>query len=441
MKTEIMDGINYLLLVSGALAVFYSLYYLSLSRLTFYSANRFYLLTMLVLSFIVPLLTIPLHVPDHYTPIAQPATFIRALEKPALVGHHSPVDAAPAINWLQALKMIYVTVVAALLIQLAIALFSLFIKRKRRKITQLGRVCILRGNKRLSNGSFMNYIFLNDQGLTAEQARQVVAHEMMHIRLLHSIDRIAMKIAQVVLWFNPIIYLYARSMEENHEFEVDRKLTGSSNKKEYAGLLLHLSAASHGLLYNSFSKAPLKKRISMLFGPPSAKAKKLVYLLALPAVALSCIAFSKFRQNPIPAAGLTPGMAAPEIRKEIKMLFAAAKFDDSKFYSRVPLRGGFYDVVRININGETRVTVLPHNIKLAFVIEREVHDESEIAGFTQQQLQARYQQLQAVGASHPGGSGYGAVVEVGPGFNAAALTVKPNPASDALPPPLRGYGD
>ncbi|MES2484427.1 MAG: hypothetical protein V4581_00540, partial [Bacteroidota bacterium] len=91
------------------------------------------------------------------------------------------------------------------------------------------------------------------------------------------------------------VYLYARSVEENHEFEVDREMGKSSDKSQYADLLLHLSVAGHGALYHSFSKVPLKRRITMLFTKPTNYMKKIIYLLVLPVVMISCLAFAKFK--------------------------------------------------------------------------------------------------------------------------------------------------
>jgi hypothetical protein len=163
----------------------------------------------------------------------------------------------------------------------------------------MGNVHILRGDKHLPNGSFLNYIFLSDDTLSAEDAEQILAHEMLHVKLYHSADRLLMKIVQIVLWFNPFVYLYAWSIEENHEFEVDREMGHQTDKNKYADLLLHLSIAKQGMLYHSFSKVPLKKRIVMLFNQPSAKIKKVVYILVLPVIVVSCLAFANIKKDDV----------------------------------------------------------------------------------------------------------------------------------------------
>ncbi len=298
-----MSAIIYLLQVSACLAIFYGFYYLLLNRLTFFTINRFYLIGALAFSFIIPLLTI--HVHQQYTaaPVMQQVIQMRSLptipDYTALpVNKNFNTDVEP-ITWMQLLSWCYLTAVGGLVLHLVITLINFFTKLKRRKLSSLDNIHILRGDKKLPNGSFLNYIFLNDDKLSAEEMEQIVAHEMLHVKLFHSADRILMKLVQIILWFNPLVYFYARSMEENHEFEVDREVAQSTDKTKYADLLLHLSVANQGMLYHSFSKVPLKKRIVMLFSQPSAKVKRAVYILVLPVVLVSCLAFAKVKPEDI----------------------------------------------------------------------------------------------------------------------------------------------
>jgi hypothetical protein len=53
------------------------------------------------------------------------------------------------------------------------------------------------------------------------------------------------------------------------------------------------------MLYHSFSKVPLKKRIIMLFSKPSAKVKRAVYILVLPVILISCLAFANIKKDDI----------------------------------------------------------------------------------------------------------------------------------------------
>jgi len=294
-----MSAIIYLLQVSACLALFYGFYYLLLNRLTFFTINRYYLLGTLVISFVIPLLTIPVHQEYSAVPVVQQVVNIRSVNNSMHFTNPVTRFVVPKTyaTWMQLLQWVYLAAVAGLLIHLFSTLVNFFAKLKRRKISNIGKVHVLRGDKKLPNGSFLNYIFLNDDELSTDEVQQIVAHEMLHVKLLHSADRILMKLVQIILFFNPFVYLYARSMEENHEFEVDREVARSTDKTKYADLLLHLSVTNQGMLYHSFSKVPLKKRITMLFNKPSANVKRVVYILVLPVILVSCLAFAQLKTD------------------------------------------------------------------------------------------------------------------------------------------------
>jgi len=292
-----MNTIIYLLQVTACTAVFYLFYFLFLSRLTFFATNRWYLLATVLLSFLLPLLRITLSEQQPYVAAVQHMIYVPQTAQPEtqIVVQQAPVADEP-VHWDAIFKIAYFSMAIALGIHLLVTMLSFFKRIKGKRIAKIGKVNILSGQQKIANGSFLNYIFLNEDELSPDEIAQIIAHEMLHIKLYHSIDRILVKIAQIILWFNPFIYWYARSVEENHEFEVDREIARSTDKHNYANLLLHLSVAGRGMLYHNFSKVPLKKRINMLFNKPSNKMKKVTYVLIVPVVLISCLAFAKLKK-------------------------------------------------------------------------------------------------------------------------------------------------
>jgi hypothetical protein len=292
-----MNILLYLLQVTACTAVFYLFYFLLLSRLTFFTTNRWYLLVSLILSFTIPVLRITLSEQHPYVAAVQQVIYHEQHIQPEAV---TPIIVQEPIGrtleWDSILRWCYYAVAIALTIHLLATLLVFFKRIKGKRIISIGKVRVLSGQQKVVNGSFLNYIFLNDDELSPEEMQQIIAHELLHVKLYHSADRILMKIAQIILWFNPFIYLYARSVEENHEFEVDREIARSTDKHDYANLLLHLSVARQGMLYHSFSKVPLKKRISMLFTKPSNKMKRMIYVLIVPVVLISCLAFARLKK-------------------------------------------------------------------------------------------------------------------------------------------------
>lgn len=306
-----MNAVVYLFQVSACMGIFYMFYYLLLSRYTFFTINRWYLIITLALCFVIPLITITVQRQDTYPQVIQQVVYINQMQTPqqAVVVNQAPAHVQ--INWMALLKAFYTASVAALFLRLMFIVVKFFTRIRNKKRTKIGGVNIVQGDEDLSNGSFFNYIFLNDDELSADELEQIIAHEMLHVKLYHSVDRILIKIAQVFLWFNPFVYLYARAIEENHEFEVDRAVSSSTDRNKYAELLFHLSVARQGTLYHSFSMVPLKKRITMLFIKPTNRMKKIIYLLVVPVVLVSCLAFAKLKnESPVkPKKHSTPVVA------------------------------------------------------------------------------------------------------------------------------------
>ncbi|MBC7399606.1 MAG: hypothetical protein H7289_06650, partial [Mucilaginibacter sp.] len=180
-----MSALIYLLQVSACMGLFYGFYNLMLSRLTFFTINRWYLVVTLVLSFVIPLLTITIR--SDSAPIMKGAVYVNQLQT---FQPQEPLTSAsqhiiqPAINWIDILKMIYLLAVVALFVKLIIMLAGFFANIKSKKSTKIGNVHILHGDKKLNNGSFLNYIFLNDDELSPEEMQQIIEHEMLHVKLL-----------------------------------------------------------------------------------------------------------------------------------------------------------------------------------------------------------------------------------------------------------------
>lgn len=288
-----MNTIVYLLQVSASLGFFFALYYFLLRKFTFFTINRWYLLATLAFSFIIPLLTFTVR-----NEFVQGAVYVNQFQHlPAQlegVNGKKAVLQAP-INWFGVLTVAYLIIAIGLFAKMIVTLFVLFGKTTLKSSTKIGQVHIIRGNNRVGNGSFLNYIFLKEEKLEGDEVQQIIEHEMLHVKLLHSVDRILLEFSKIILWFNPLIYLCARAVEENHEFEVDYEIGRKADKSRYADLLLKLSTANRSTLYHTFSKIPLEKRITMLFKQPTKSMKKMIYVLVLPIGVLSCLAFANLK--------------------------------------------------------------------------------------------------------------------------------------------------
>ncbi len=117
-------------------------------------------------------------------------------------------------------------------------------------------------------------------------------HETVHKKQYHSLDVLFVEVLGIITWFNPIVYLYKRSLKSIHEYLADEQAARFMGNKEHYALLLVSNAfrVPVSKLTNSFfNQSLLKKRIYMLNQQKSPKAALLKYGLFLPLFALGLV--------------------------------------------------------------------------------------------------------------------------------------------------------
>jgi TonB family protein len=141
--------------------------------------------------------------------------------------------------------------------------------------------------------SFFEYILLPNFDPNRPEIKQIILHESMHVRLLHSWDLLLIQFAKIIFWFNPLVYQFEKSLREVHEYQADQGVTSTYSKKEYSGLLLQLITKGHGWHFmNNFNQFQTKKRIIMMSKSQSANRDKGRFFLAIPMIAILFLVFS-----------------------------------------------------------------------------------------------------------------------------------------------------
>jgi TonB family protein len=173
------------------------------------------------------------------------------------------------------LTLIYIVIVIALIVRLGIKLYL---------------VKLMFNSKNHPEAfSFFRKIRVNED---LPQKEQIEKHEQTHAQQLHSADVLFFEILSIINWFNPVVYLYKKSIRQIHEFIADEQaLTKAENKKEYALLLFSKSFGinPNQLTNNFFNQSLLKRRIQMIQKPKSRKTAILKYGLSAPLFLLAMI--------------------------------------------------------------------------------------------------------------------------------------------------------
>ncbi len=269
---------TYILQAVCFMALFIAVYFLVLRNETFFTYNRLYLILTPLIALLLPLFKITAFqtaIPVERFTTLLPEIFLgSATEGPSEI---PPTGASVyVINW----WFIYVTGALLSMAYLALKFYKLS-----RFITHSpgDKIITMPGSSEAF--TFLNYIFIGDRIDTLSRKR-ILAHENIHIQKKHSLDLLYFELLRVVLWFNPLVYLYQKEIALLHEYEADYLATRKQSKKQYYTALLNATFGTQQLSFTNtfFNQSFIKKRIIMLQKSKSKKIALTKYALIIPMI-------------------------------------------------------------------------------------------------------------------------------------------------------------
>lgn len=280
---------EYLLKVNVALVLFYAFYKLLLGEDTFFAWRRGSLLLIVVVSAVLPLLE-----PGEWIETGETFRAITDINADNVLPElFVSVGAATAGNvWEEVIttcmSFLYWGVFAALAVRFIIQLASILLLSRRSRRYHFDGVTVRVPEKKQAPFSFFTMIFVNPEVHDKDELREIMSHELAHVRQWHSLDVVIFEMLSMVLWYNPFVWLMKREVRNNLEYLADnRVLNEGHDTRKYQYHLLGLTyqkAAAN--LYNNFNVLPLKKRIKMMNKERTREIGKLKYLLFLPLTAV-----------------------------------------------------------------------------------------------------------------------------------------------------------
>ncbi len=293
--------LSYILKVTLCWSLFYLLYQAWLSKETFFSVNRWYLLGTVLLSLAIPAIDI-----QWFIPVQEESTLVYYLQ-PITIGVDQLENViftastdSKTINWWAGLTLVYWIGVVVALFRFGYGLFSInHLYLKGEKIVQQGYHFVSTPTPHVPFSFFKN-LFWSKTFEVAETDRQsILRHEEAHIFQWHSLDIIFLEILGVIFWCSPFIYLYKKAVKTNHEYLADNFVLAHASRKKYGRLLLRQSQSGMPIaITNSLFSSQLKQRIVMMTKTKSTKTASLKYLFGLPLMALMLLAFSFGQKAP-----------------------------------------------------------------------------------------------------------------------------------------------
>jgi bla regulator protein blaR1 len=268
--------IEYLIKVALFQSIFYLIYHLMFRKNTFFNVNRFYILFAVVISFALPFIKFGQSPVTNTGLQMLPEVFINA-------GQAVRQSTTEIIYNTYSYDYIYLAVAVLFMLYFIVKIIRLIsVIKSSRRLKNNGYVLVnINNNNKVF--SWFKYIFSGHN----ELEKDVIEHELVHIRKGHSYDLLIMEIAKTIMWINPFIYFFEMELKLVHEYEADSDLS-KSNEDDYALMLLSktFGVSSLSFVHNFVDAKQLKKRIKMIKKMKTKKIVLLRYLLIIPVLAL-----------------------------------------------------------------------------------------------------------------------------------------------------------
>lgn len=278
-----------MILCSG---LFYAGYKLFLEQLSAKHFNRFYLLGSLVFPIMLPLFEYKLKAEETFTPLFKeyPTELISNLRtvEPSVFQEDNPLPIGDILLWG------YIFITAVFLIRRIIMLSKLLRSDGLSTQVKYAGHSITLVERNTTPHSFLHKIFISRSDYEAGIVRkEILEHELTHVRQKHSLDIIFFELVQAIAWINPFHILFGKSIRLNHEFLADREVIKKTNNPgSYQYMLIGLSPTPDPSgLASSLNYSLTKKRLIMMSRKTS-RLKIAIGQCALLPVILVAVSFS-----------------------------------------------------------------------------------------------------------------------------------------------------
>ncbi len=248
---------TYLVELNISLMILFVAYKLFFEKDKNFIVRRIYLLGVAVLPIILPFLPASLRMP-----VGQMAPISISLEGVTILGTGTATGGASALSFTSVMLLIYLLILALGISKVFLQLTRISHAIIHAKRFETNGITLLE-SKTLHASSFFGYIFIDPAAAEEDSFSHILEHENIHKREWHSIDRILVEVFVMINWFNPVAWMYRRSVIENLEYLADSAVLSKGTdptKYQLSILNQYIGSAS---ISNQFS-SQIKNRINML---------------------------------------------------------------------------------------------------------------------------------------------------------------------------------
>ena len=275
--------------VAIAITVFYLAYLLLFSKEKMFVFNRIYLITSMLVSFIIPLITF-----TEQIVIPSTAEVVgTVIETASIASETYPPIFLFGLTLNQLLALLFISGFVFFLTTLIIGHIKAMIIIKKSSNQSLYGYHVKVTQKDIPPFTYFNKLTIPSKIINTAHIQSVIRHENIHKEGRHCIDILLMEIMFLFQWFNPFAWLMKKAVKDNLEFLTDEKVTGLIDKQEYQLVIISLAGKTTFYTFPSLSnQSQLKKRIIMMAKNKQSKFRWLRALIIIPMLAIMTFTLS-----------------------------------------------------------------------------------------------------------------------------------------------------
>lgn len=289
-----LNFIHYWVESSISLSILAIVYLAFFRNRTSLQANRWFLLSALLVSLVLPLLHFRIAVREVI--VLSPITvtpYPSWLASTSIWGNELSLHLSQKIESSHVLAALYGLGVIFFLGRLVRGIGHIFSLIQGSKVKKYRGLKIVFTPQAGNAFSFFNFLFLHPELKSHPELTRILKHEWAHIRQGHSFDILFLELLLVFQWFNPFVWFLKRAFQENHEYLADREvIVKGIDSFQYKKLLLSQAMGEMPLLSVGFNSSLTKKRIIMLSKKHSTQKGILKYALGLTLIAAIGLMFA-----------------------------------------------------------------------------------------------------------------------------------------------------
>ena len=281
------------LVVSG---IFAAWYILGLRGFRLHQYNRFFLLSSLVLSILIPFLHFNIIdiAPVVSQKLAPVSLFIQPDKASSLNLPVVSLEQVTHFQWLNIVGLGVITISIFLLVLLITRILVIKRLSKQFPVSQIGDINIIQTNLPNAPFAFFSYLFWNQSiPLDDEIGQLIFRHEAAHIKQRHTYDKLFCQLLTCFFWFNPFFWIIQKELNLVHEFIADEQAVKDRDTQVFAMMVLKTyNNGSHFVPQHHFFSSTIKRRLQMLQNLAEPSFGHFRRFMVLPLITLIVLAFS-----------------------------------------------------------------------------------------------------------------------------------------------------